>query len=302
MKYTIYKTTNDLNGKYYIGKHQTNNINDSYLGSGVLLNKDIEKYGKEHFHKEILFIFDNEIEMNEKEKELITEEVLSDSQCYNLAYGGDGGDTWSHTGRKHTELTKQKISETIKEKLKDPKFKEKTSIALKKAIEKMKKENPEHYAEVAKRRGKTLSEHLQLKKEQGQEKCLSDKTRMKISAGMTKYYDTIGRKNPRRIKREIKSSIPISGKKTAVTNGTKEIRIYIEELDWYLANGWKQGKKPSTKRPNEEAILRSSGKGKIVIHNKTTQQVKRILPDELENYLKTGWKHGYLNTKKKKQV
>lgn len=39
MYYTIYKTTNLINGKYYIGKHQTENIYDNYYGSGVALEK-----------------------------------------------------------------------------------------------------------------------------------------------------------------------------------------------------------------------------------------------------------------------
>lgn len=35
--YTIYKTTNLINGKIYIGKHQTKDPYDSYLGSGKRL-------------------------------------------------------------------------------------------------------------------------------------------------------------------------------------------------------------------------------------------------------------------------
>lgn len=38
--YLVYKTTNDLNGMYYIGKHATTNPNDSYLGSGVYLTQE----------------------------------------------------------------------------------------------------------------------------------------------------------------------------------------------------------------------------------------------------------------------
>ena len=64
--YYLYKTTNLINGKYYIGVHYSQNIqNDSYLGSGKALhltfisknnldiiedNKDvISKYFKKYF-------------------------------------------------------------------------------------------------------------------------------------------------------------------------------------------------------------------------------------------------------------
>lgn len=87
MYYIIYKITNKINNKYYIGKHKTDNINDSYMGSGVYLKRAMKKYGKDNFIKEILFIFDNEISMNEKEKEL----VLIGEDTYNLCAGGKGG-------------------------------------------------------------------------------------------------------------------------------------------------------------------------------------------------------------------
>lgn len=60
MTYTIYKTTNLLNGMFYIGKHQTEDPNDSYLGSGVYLKRAIAKYGKCNFKKEVLYVFDSE--------------------------------------------------------------------------------------------------------------------------------------------------------------------------------------------------------------------------------------------------
>ena len=31
MKYTIYQITNNLNGKIYIGKHQTKDLDDGYI-------------------------------------------------------------------------------------------------------------------------------------------------------------------------------------------------------------------------------------------------------------------------------
>jgi hypothetical protein len=67
--------------------HQTKNINDGYMGSGKLIKRAIEKYGVENFIKEILHIFDNELDMRNKEKELV---VLSENS-YNILEGGKGG-------------------------------------------------------------------------------------------------------------------------------------------------------------------------------------------------------------------
>ena len=112
MKYIIYKITNTLNDKIYIGKHQTENINDNYLGSGLALEKAIKRYGKQNFKKEILFIFDTEYEMNEKEKELVTESFIATNKTYNMGIGGEGGPHFK--GKKHSDKTKQKLSEISK--------------------------------------------------------------------------------------------------------------------------------------------------------------------------------------------
>lgn len=91
MFYIIYKITNILDGKTYIGKHQTKNLDDGYMGSGKLLKRAINKHGVENFTKEILHVFDNEDEMNKKEKELVTESICEQPNTYNLIIGGKGG-------------------------------------------------------------------------------------------------------------------------------------------------------------------------------------------------------------------
>ena len=50
----LYITTHIESGKYYIGKHETNKLNDGYLGSGKLLKRAIKKYGKDAFKQEII--------------------------------------------------------------------------------------------------------------------------------------------------------------------------------------------------------------------------------------------------------
>lgn len=119
MYYTVYKIKNNINGKVYIGKHQTKNLDDGYMGSGKLLKRAIEKYGVQNFTKEILHVFDNEDDMNKKEKEL----VIVSEETYNLCEGGKGGfgyinETRSSEDRSNSIKLKYKRNPEIKDKIK----------------------------------------------------------------------------------------------------------------------------------------------------------------------------------------
>lgn len=107
MIYLIYETTNLINGKKYIGMHQTNDINDGYLGSGVALCAAIQKYGSKNFKKRILHQVDTYEKMVKLEQELITEEIVKSPEYYNLRIGGQGGAL--------TEDAKAKIGKKSKE-------------------------------------------------------------------------------------------------------------------------------------------------------------------------------------------
>lgn len=92
MYFTVYKITNVINQRYYIGVHSTENLNDSYMGSSRVVNSAISTYGIESFKKEILFLLDSSEEAYAKEAELVTEETLKDPLCYNLKVGGYGNE------------------------------------------------------------------------------------------------------------------------------------------------------------------------------------------------------------------
>jgi hypothetical protein len=72
----------------YRGCHSTTNIDDNYLGSGIYFKKALSAYGKDNFHKEILYTCDSIEEMIEKEKEYVNEEWVSRKDTYNLQTGG----------------------------------------------------------------------------------------------------------------------------------------------------------------------------------------------------------------------
>ena len=91
MFYYLYEIKNTVNNKIYVGVHQTKDINDGYMGSGTVINKAYEKYGKEMFVKTILEYFDTREDMIRREKEIVNEDFLSRDDIYNVRRGGTGG-------------------------------------------------------------------------------------------------------------------------------------------------------------------------------------------------------------------
>ena len=140
----IYKTTNNVTGRYYVGMHSTDDINDGYLGSGLVLRRSVKRYGREAHTTEILEHCSSRDELKQREAEVVDEKLLGDPLCMNLKTGGEGGSDfqtaatrqkislskrgkkhyWSdaarqklalyRTGRKHTDKTRAKVSRARK--------------------------------------------------------------------------------------------------------------------------------------------------------------------------------------------
>ena len=87
----VYKITNLQNNYYYFGVHNTANINDGYMGSGVLITRAQKKIGLSNFAKEFLKFFETTNEAFEYESQLVTKNIIDQPECYNLALGGIKG-------------------------------------------------------------------------------------------------------------------------------------------------------------------------------------------------------------------
>lgn len=81
-----------LHNKWYYGKHETNNIDDGYMGSGKIIKNYIKKYGVIGLEKNILSYYNNRYELCNAEEKLIEEmRKQRGTECLNMHQGGSGG-------------------------------------------------------------------------------------------------------------------------------------------------------------------------------------------------------------------
>lgn len=120
--FIVYKTTNLINGKFYIGSHQTFNIDDKYLGSGTILKKAIKKYGRENFSREVIANCINLKVARDVEGHFVRYSITRFKRlCYNRSYNGTGamlGEENSFYGKQHTEEVREIISKKASENFK----------------------------------------------------------------------------------------------------------------------------------------------------------------------------------------
>ena len=213
MYYTVYKITNKINNKFYIGMHKTKNLEDGYMGSGKRLKFAINKYGIDNFFKEILYIFDNEDDMKNKEKEL----VVLNEMSYNLCEGGKGG--WSYVNREVISKTdRQKLGERTSKIHKERGTDKDNMIRLNHRI----KKEPE----IKEKRKKTLFKNY-------------GSFGVKSFLGKSHSEETL---NKMRKPKNIGISNPSFGT-CWVTNGIINKKIKKEQLEQFLENGYFKGRK-----------------------------------------------------------
>jgi len=121
----VYIITNLLNGQQYVGDHSTNNLDDGYLGGGILITRARKKYGRENFKKEILEFFETKQEAFDAQKGWINEYNTVRPNGYNIS---PAGGTQCHGG--YSNEIREKISGSVKKKIREnPDYRRKISEA-----------------------------------------------------------------------------------------------------------------------------------------------------------------------------
>lgn len=115
----IYKITNKINGKIYIGQVYNKSIYDRWdrhvksasPSSRSYVDRAISKYGKDNFVVEQIDEATSLEELNQKEKYWIKfYNSTNRSIGYNLTDGGDGGNTYKYKSKSELNKIKEKIS------------------------------------------------------------------------------------------------------------------------------------------------------------------------------------------------
>lgn len=255
--YYVYKIKNLINGRIYIGVHSTDNLNDGYMGSGLIISQAIKKYGIENFKKLILKFFKTSEEMFAYESIIVNEKFIRSDNTYNIREGGRG----------FISKTSLIANASRSEKINNGESAFSANYKLK-CQEKYGVHNVMQDESIKRRQHESLKKYTSIHDNAFKGKHHTDDTKQRI--GEKSRLRNLGSGNPQY-------------GKCWINNPTtkKNKMIHPNELDEYLADGWIKGavfhnmRKPNNKR---------------WVHNHNN--AKLINSEDLDEYLKNGWKPG----------
>ena len=227
--YKITCTAGGFNGKFYYGQHTTDNLDDGYKGSGVMIQRYYKKHPNDYI-KEIISYHKNKSELDNAEISIISK-YINDANCLNLAPGGFGGSVKGiknpNYGRHMSEETRKKLSEAKTGKNNSFYNKRHTPETIERMSNSHKGHKPWNI-------GKHLSEETRKKiSESGKGKIISEKQKQIMSIKHS------GEGNPMFGKAPWNKGVKLFW----VTLNNKHKQIKEEELQKYIDAGWHRGRK-----------------------------------------------------------
>lgn len=274
MYHFVYRTTNNINGKYYVGVHNTEDLNDGYLGSGKLLLQAISKYGRSNFRREILQFFDNETDAFNYEAELVTENEVNNPNCYNLTLGGFGngnmlfksnGKIVINNGEQikyiwPNELEQYENKGWAKGSLSKYSPLGKITIHKGSDIKMVKPNRLDYWLKQGWVKGRPELEHIWVTRNQENKMIKPDELDSYIEKGWKR-----GQYNKPNSKMNWMNKDGVS------------IRVYDKDIPEYIEKGWKRGAPRNSKPTKDKIRIKKNG------------SYKYIKPEEYQIYLSNGW-------------
>ena len=251
-KYHIfYKITNNINNHFYYGVHNTDNINDNYMGSGKRLQYAYKKYGMENFTKENLKFFDTAKEAFEYEADYITEELIKDPNCYNIEGGGKGWNTINQV------LVKDKDGNTFLISKNDQRYLNKELVSAYKGYICCRKKGETEFCWIPKELYNkneyetTSSNNVPVKDKSGKFYLVSKDDPRYLNGELVSIWK--GKHHKEESKQKMHNTFlkihHQQGEKNSqfgtcwIHNDEESIKIKKEQLEEYISNGWVKGRK-----------------------------------------------------------
>lgn len=259
--YFFYKTTNNINGHFYYGVHSTVKPleQDTYLGSGRLLLDAIQRYGIENFSREILKFFNSMEDALAYEASVVTSEIVSRKDCYNMAlggYGSSGGSVYLNKDGKRIRTVPEKVDMFV--------------------------ENGWKIGGLPR-----SEEFCRMMSKVQRGKVTSEETKRKIAEA---HRGRPGTRLGMKASEETKKKIGQVSKDTCYVHDVngRNRRIKKVDLESYLTSGWIRGRNTEYRQKMSNVT-----KGRVWV---SKDQINSRVPlESLEKYISLGWKKGKSN-------
>ena len=306
----IYKTTNLINRKIYIGqKKSLIFLGNDYLGSVKYLKNAINKYGIENFEVQLIEKAETKQQLDELEKFYIKQFNSIDKNIgYNIANGAVGGDTYSGLSDEDKLIRNNKLKQSHKNR--SPNYIKRVYIYKDDITKLINISELQEYLNLGWNRGRGIK-FKQAMKDKNKNRICTEETRLKLKEAWINKTDeqmaVIRKKHSvatklqmqntpkeERIKRA-KHAAEVKNNKNRVWVHKDEIHKFInkQELSNYINDGYILGFS-ELRKMNLSKSQQGKSKSKGFIYVYKNDICKRVDKTELVDYLNDGWQKGNL--------